>query len=969
MTNRRFVSIALALAFLVAPATAQRWAPVEPNYSGALHWRNVGPLRGGRAIAVTGVPGHPERFYFGSVGGGVWRSDNAGRTWTPIFDAQPVNSIGAIAVAPSDPNVIYVGSGEADMRSDIIQGNGMYKSVDAGATWKHIGLADSEAIGRIAIDPKDPNVVYVAALGHPYGPNPERGLFKTIDGGMTWTKSLFIDNDTGASDVVLDPGDAHVLYVSMWQTRRPPWSIYPPSNGPHSGFYKSTDSGATWKKIVGNGFPESGVSRIGMAVAPSNSQRVYAIVDMQKPGSAGEVDTKRGGLYRSDDAGATWKLVDNERRIWGRGWYFCEVAVDPKDPNTVYVSNTSVYRSTDGGMTTTAIKGAPGGDDYHQLWIDPSDGDRMILGSDQGTVVTVDRAKTWSSWYNQSTAQMYHVIADNAFPFRLYGAQQDSGAAMVPSQSIHRGISARDWQPIDAGGESDMIAPDPLDPDIIYGGRVAVENLRTHAYRAVPPDLVHPGDWRDEWTLPLVFSPADPHALYFGFNQLFRTANGGGSWTIVSPDLTRPNPGVPPNLDPSTATDAPPVKRGVIYTIAPSPLDANTIWAGTDDGNIQLTRDGGKTWHNVTPPGLPAWSKVGIIDASHFRLGTAYAAVERHRVDDRHPYVFRTRDFGASWQLVTSGLPANSFVNAIREDPARAGLLYAGTESSVAVSYDAGDSWHSLALDLPNVSVRDLVVHGTALAIATHGRGFYIIDDLTPVREWTPEVGGEPQHLFSPPTAYRMIARGEEGTPLPLDEPQAENPAQGATIAYTLAQDAKVVTLDIFDRFGVLVRHWSSADPVKPVDPATLDIPAYWLAPPATLATGVGMHRWVWDLRATTSLPPALDDDGEPIGGPSVVPGVYRVRLTVDGRVLARPLTVALDPRLHVGAAALAEQYAFTRRIEALRTSVRAHGKAGAALDRSLQRLTYIVQSAPAAPSPDALLAFTKAEAAAKKLH
>jgi photosystem II stability/assembly factor-like uncharacterized protein len=967
MTFRRFIPVGLVLALLVTPAAAQRWAPLEPDYTGALHWRNVGPLRGGRALAVTGVPGHPERFYFGAVGGGVWRTDNAGRTWTPIFDSQPVSSIGAIAVAPSDPNIIYVGSGEADMRSDIIQGNGMYKSVDAGATWTRIGLTHSQAIGRIAIDPKDPDVVYVAALGHPYGPNAERGLFKTTDGGKTWTKSLFIDNDTGASDVVLDPNDAHVLYVSMWQTRRPPWSIYPPSNGPHSGLYKSTDSGATWKKIAGSGFPESGVSRIGIAVAPSNSQRIYAIVDMQKPGSAGEVDKKRGGLYRSDDAGATWKLVDNERRIWGRGWYFCEVAVDPKKPDTVYVSNTSVYRSTDGGMTTTAIKGAPGGDDYHQLWIDPANGDRMILGSDQGTVVTVDRAQTWSSWYNQSTAQMYHVIADNAFPFRLFGAQQDSGAAMVPSQSMHRAISARDWEPINVGGESDMIAPDPLDPDTVYGGRVGVENLRTHAYRSIPPDLAQHGDYRGEWTLPLVFSQADPHALYFGFNQLFRTTNGGSSWSLVSPDLTRPNPGTPPNLDPSTATDAPVQKRGVIYTIAPSPLDAKTIWAGTDDGNIQLTRDGGATWQNVTPANLPAWSKVGIIDASHFGLGTAYAAVERHRVDDRHPYIFRTRDFGRSWQLVVSGLPTDTFVNAIREDPARAGLLYAGTESSVAVSYDGGERWHSLKLDLPDVSVRDLVVHGNALAIATHGRGFYIIDDLTPVREWNAAVGSESEHLFAPPRAYRMIARDEEGTPLPLDEPQLENPAAGATIAYRLAGDAKTVDLDVFDARGILVRHWSSSDPVTPVDPANLDIPAFWVTPPARLGTTAGMHRWTWDLRAASKLPPVLDDDGDPIGGPWVVPGTYRVRLTVDGRVKARPLTVALDPRIHVGHAALAQQYAFTRQIERLRAAVLARGKAGAALERRLQRLTAAVQSAPAAPSTDARLEYAALKAAATK--
>jgi len=960
---RRSILLTLAFGMCAFPVAAQpALTSIDPAGYADLQWRNVGPLRGGRSLAVTGVPGHPERFYMGAVGGGVWRSDNAGRTWTPIFDREPVSSIGAIAVAPSDANTLYVGSGEADMRSDIIQGNGMYKSTDAGAHWARIGLTDTQAIGRIAIDPSDANIVYVAALGHPYGPNEERGLFKSIDGGKTWSKSLYVDASTGAIDVVLDPHDTRVVYASMWQTRRPPWSIYPPSNGANSALYKSIDAGATWTKAHGNGFPDR-VGRIGMAVAPSDSARVYAIVDTQKVGSAGETDSKTGGLYRSDDAGATWKLVDGERRIWGRGWYFGEVAVDPKDRAIVYVSNTSVYKSTDGGLTTTAIKGAPGGDDYHMLWIEPSAPERMILASDQGTIVSIDGAKTWSSWYNQSTAQMYHVAADTSFPFRLFGAQQDSGAAMVPSRSSHRGIGARDWEPLSAGGESDSVAPDPLHADIVYGSRVVREDVRTHVVRNVAPDLAHPAQWRDEWTLPLVFAPRDPHALYFGFNQLFRTRDGGDSWQIVSPDLTRANPGTPPNLDAATASDAPPVKRGVIYTIAPSPVRDGTIWVGTDDGTVQVTRDNGKTWHDVTPVGLPGWSKVGIIEASHVDANTAYAAVERHRVNDFAPYIYRTRDGGKSWQTIVSGLPAGAFVNAIREDPMRAGLLYAGTESGVAVSFDAGDHWQALQQNLPTVSVRDLIVHDGSLAIATHGRGFWILDDLAPLRELSPAVSRESVHLFAPQTAYRMTLGSDRGTPLPPEESTLDNPPFGATLDYSLASPAKNVTLAILDRTGAVVRSWSSSDVVKPIDATMLDIPAFWVSPTAVPSAAGGMHRFIWDLHERSSVPPVLDEDGTPIGGPWAVPGAYRVRIDADGHSLERPLVVALDPRIHVALTALKAQFAFTRKIEALRIRVRAADKSAVAIDRALARLTAVVQSAPQAPSADALRAYTSAVA------
>ncbi len=952
MTNRRFVSIALALAFLVAPATAQRWAPVEPNYSGALHWRNVGPLRGGRAIAVTGVPGHPERFYFGSVGGGVWRSDNAGRTWSPIFDDQPVASIGALAVAPSNADVIYAGTGEPDWRSDLQQGDGMYKSLDAGRSWQHIGLTDTRAIGRISVDPRDANDVVVAALGHPYGPNAERGVYRSTDGGKTWRKTLFIDNDTGAISVARDPRQALILYAAMLQTRRPPWDVYAPSKGPGSGLYKSTDGGTTWRALRGNGFPSAGLGRIGIAVAPTDSQRVYAIVDAQD-----------GGLYRSDDAGEHWTNVDSEARIWGRGWYFEEVAVDPHDADTVYVSNTSLYRSTNGGIAFTAIKGAPGGDDYHMLWIDPNASERMILASDQGVIVSVDGARTWSSWYNQPTAQLYHVSTDTHFPFWVYGAQQDAGAIAVVSRSTRRGIGQADTRPLTAGGESDMLAPDPLDPNVLYGGRVEREDLTTRTVRALSPTLAQPGDWRDTWTLPLAFSPRDPHLLYFSRQVLFRTADGGATWRAISPDLTRDNPGIPANLDAPTAQDwsdpaLPP--RGVIYAITPSPIRAGMIWAGTDDGTIQVTRDEGATWTNVTPPSLVAWSKIGIIEASHFAADTAYAAVDRQRLDDDRPYILRTHDGGRTWRNVTRGIPAGSFVNAVREDPQRRGLLYAGTETGVFVSFDDGDAWQPLQLNLPAASVRDLTPRDDALVIATHGRSFWILDDVTPLRQWNARVAAAPAWLFAPQRAYRMTPYDDEGTPFPPETPVGENPPFGAIIDYRIGgRAAQTVSIAILDTAGNEVRRWSSADEVPPVDPQKLDIPAFWVTPPLLPDVRPGLHRFVWDLHyaAAVAESPAQESDPFFVRGIWAVPGPYTVRLKVDGRTLEQPLRVALDPRERATAADLAAQFALARDVEALRGEVLRAARRQpqnvrfADIDAALADVERSVESAPAAPT------------------
>jgi photosystem II stability/assembly factor-like uncharacterized protein len=645
--------------------------PRDPGLYSGLKWRMIGPFRAGRAVAATGVPGQPNHFFFGAVGGGVWESTTAGENWNPIFDGESVQSIGAIAVAPSDPKFIYVGSGEADMRSQISYGNGMYKSADGGKTWKHIGLDDTRQIGRVLVDPNNADIVFVAALGHAYGPNPDRGVYRSKDGGATWKKVLYNNENVGAIDLAFDPKNSKIIYASLWATRRPPWTIYPPSIGPGGGLFKSSDSGDHWQQL-GNGLPTEGTGRIGVAVAPSDANRMYAIVD--------DTDAKKGGLYRSDDAGKSWQLLSNDQRIWGRGWYFCNVVVDPKNPDKIYVSNTSVYRSDDGGKTFIPIKGAPGGDDYHQLWIYPDDGNRMILASDQGVVVSVDGGLVWSSWYNQD-------------PYWVYGAQQDSGAVKAVTRSVHGSISyMRDWAPICAGGESGYVAVDPADSNILYGGTVSTCDQLTNAGHNISPMLGSGelGPFRHTWTLPVVFSEAPGHALYFSNQYLWKTADRGANWSRISGDMTRENPGVPSNLDSAAAADGYGTARpGVIYTIAPSPLAASTIWIGTDDGLIHMTIDGGKTWKNVTPPELTAWSKVALMDASHFDANTAYAAVDRHRLEDYKPYIYKTRDGGKTWKLIANGIPEGSYVNAIKEDPKRKGLLFAGTELGVYVSFDA----------------------------------------------------------------------------------------------------------------------------------------------------------------------------------------------------------------------------------------------------------------------------------------
>jgi len=902
----RIVSAAvlgIALAASAGAAVPPAGPRVSPDLYAGLRWRLVGPFRGGRVNAVSGVPGRPNTFYYGSVCGGVWKSTNAGRTWTPVFDGQPVASIGAIAVAASDPNVVYVGTGESDMRDSISFGNGVYRSTDAGRTWSHLGLDATRQIARVQVDPTNPRVVYVAALGHAYGPNPDRGIFRSRDGGATWEKVLYRGESVGAADVAIDPARPQVLYATLWATRRPPWYVYGPSIGPGGGLFKSSDGGTTWAQLAG-GLPAENFGRAGVAVAPSDSNRVYAVVD-----------AKEGGLYRSDDAGATWAKASGDNRVWGRGWYFGKVAVDPKNANVVYVSNTALYRSVDGGKTWLAIKGAPGGDDYHQLWIAPEDPQRMIVASDQGAVVTVDGAATWSSWYNQSTAQLYHVAADFRFPYWLTGAQQDSGAVGVPVRSPHSVISMHDWTGLGAGGESGYTAPDPLHPELLYGGTVSRWNNATGALQSVSPERgASGGPFRHDWTQPLVFSPADPKALYFANQYLYKTVDGGEHWTQISPDLTRENPGVPPNIDAAAAADVAPTagpRRGVVYTIAPSPVRAPLVWIGTDDGLIHVTEDDGASWRNATPPALTAWSKVTMIEASHFDPAEAYAAVERHQLEDYEPTIYRTRDGGRTWMRITAGLPAGVYLQTVKEDPVKRGLLFAGTELGVHVSFDDGDTWLSLQLNLPPTSMRDLALHGDDLAVATHGRGFWVLDDITALRQLDAASTAAEAILFKPADAYLMPAGSENGTPLPKDEPFAENPPNGVPIDYFLKAAATgPVTLEIQDAAGALVRRFSSEDKSAPRNPETLNVQAVWMPAAEPLSAAAGMHRWVWDLRGMTpAAPPAGAGRGAGGGGagggggfgrggaPSVQPGNYTVRLTAGGKTYAQPLSVKPDPR------------------------------------------------------------------------
>ena len=891
-----------------------------------LHWRMIGPFRGGRTVAISGVPGQPNVFYMAPNNGGVWKTTDFGHTWNPIFDGQSSSddrtsgSIGALAVAPSNPDTIYVGSGEGLRRPDLSVGDGIYKSTDAGRTWQHLGLRDAEQIGSILIDPNDANRVFVGALGHPYGPNNERGVYRSLDGGQTWQKVLYKDGNTGAIDLVFDPRNSQVIFADMWASRRPPWTNGDSYDGPGSGLYRSTDGGNNWRQIT-KGLPNEAdkLGRIGLAVSPSDPDRMYALADARK----------NGGVYRSDDAGESWQLVNTEDRVWGRGSDFACVRVDPRNKDVIYVANTSTYKSTDGGKNFTAIKGAPGGDDYHTIWINPENTDIIALAVDQGATISVNGGQTWSSWYNQPTAQFYHVITDNEFPYWVYGGQQESGSVGTASRSDFGEITFRDWTTVGVE-EYGYVAPDPLHPTLIYGGKVTVFDRNTGQTRDVSPVVLRTGQYRFNRTAPLIFSAADPHVLYLGSNVLFATRDGGNSWQIISPDLTREDPGSLATLGPFV--DADPAKgkhRGVIYSVAPSPKDANLIWAGTDDGLIHVTRDGGKNWQNVTPPELTPWSKVAQMDASHFDTPTAYAAVNRFRLDDLHPYIYRTHDGGATWQKIVSGLPDNEPVNTVREDPERKGLLFAGTERTVYVSWDDGDHWQSLQMNLPPTSIRDLVVHQDDVVVGTHGRSFWILDNITPLRQFSPEVAEEPAFLFAPQLTYRVRRNNNTDTPLPPEEPAGQNPPDGAMIDYWLGTGATTVasgavTLEIVDASsGRVVRHFSSADKPEPVNPREFNVPMYWVRPARTLSAKAGMHRFIWDL--TYPAPEVLTRD-YPISaiyhdtplyplGATVLPGQYTLILTVNGKQYRQPLTVRLDPRVKTSLEDLRRQFDLDQKI------------------------------------------------------
>jgi photosystem II stability/assembly factor-like uncharacterized protein len=895
------------------------WARPEPpgDVPIGLDWRMLGPFRGGRCDAVSGVPGRPDEFYFGHVNGGVWKTVDAGRTWLPIFDDQPVASIGALAVAPSAPDVIYVGTGESTLRDSVGFGNGVYKSTDAGRTWTHLGLSDTQHIGKIAVDPKNPDVVFVAAIGHLYAANPDRGLFRSRDGGRTWQKVLYKDANVGAVEVVIDPTDSRVVYAGLWNTRRPPWFTYAPTNGPGGGIHKSTDGGSNWHELTA-GLPPAGIGRTGIAVAPSNPRRVYAVVDClvpdpnappppapQAPGRPSPPPPGQGGVFRSDDAGATWRRVGADQALWGRGWYFEKIAVDPKDADIVYVPNVAVNRSRDGGATWDVIRGSPGGDDYHQIWIAPDNSGLLIVASDQGTIITRNartadpRDMTWSSWLNQPTAQIYHASVDYRFPYWVVGAQQDSGAVAVRSRGKFAQISQRDWEPIGAAGESGYAAGDPLHPGVIYGGEGSRWDLETNL--SVPNTSAPKGTETDrgDWTQPLVLSSADPHALYYASQFLFKTSDGARTWKQISGDLTRPSPGIPPNLDAAAAaaTDRN-GKRGVIYAVALSPLRAPLIWIGTDDGLIQVTTDDGTTWHDVTPPTMTAWSRVTSIEASHFDPDTAYASVDRHQLQDFAPYIYRTRDQGRSWQPITAGLPDGVYVHVVKEDLVRRGLLFAGTERGAFVSFDDGDHWQQLQRNLPATSVRDFVVYGNDLIVATHGRGFWVMDDISALRQVTGEVLQADAWLFRPADAINVVPGDDNGTPFQRDEPQALNPPDGAFIDFYLKATAPV-TLEILDSSGKVLRKWPGEPETSGRAGRGTGLPRVsplWQPVPEVFSTAAGMHRVVW--RPVAPAEPAGPGAGGPRrGGGARLTGTFTARLTVNGRALTQTFTVRPDPR------------------------------------------------------------------------
>jgi photosystem II stability/assembly factor-like uncharacterized protein len=891
------------------PAAGQ----VDEKVFGAMRWRQVGPFRGGRVLAVTGVPGEPNVFYFGGASSGVWRSTDAGTSWQPLFDKQPIASIGAIAVAPSDHNVIYVGSGEACIRGNISYGNGVYKSVDAGKTWKNVGLKDSQHIGALIIDPRNPNVVFVAALGHAYGSNEERGVFRTTDGGATWQKVLYKDNKTGAIDVVFDPDNSNTLFASLWEVYRNPWSLN--SGGPGSGLYKSTDGGSTWTHIQGHGLPAGIMGRIGVSVSGADSNKVYAMVE-----------SKEGGLYRSDDGGDNWIRMNEDGRLRQRAWYFSHIFADPKAADTVYVLNTGMFRSTDGGRTFGLLP-APHGD-HHGLWIDPDNPDHLINGNDGGATVSLDGGRTWSTQYNQPTAQFYHVITDNRWPYYIYGAQQDNSTIAIKSYDDDGVIGRQDWYPV-GGGESGYIAPYPPDANITFANAEAYTSRFDKRTEQATDISVWPLDvsgngaekllHRFNWTSPLMISPHDPNTLYTAMEMVFKSTNGGQSWTAISGDLTRNDKSKQkPSGGPITLDITSVEYYDTIFALAESPLKKDTIWAGTDDGLIQLTTDGGQHWANVTPKDMPEWSMISIIEASHHDPNTAYVAVDRHKFDDFRPLIFRTRDNGKNWILTANGIPEGSYVRSVREDPARKGLLYAGTETGIYFSVDDGGHWQPLKLNLPAVPVHDLEIHGDDLIAATHGRAFWVLDDITPLRQLDAISPTAEMVLFKPQTALRLH--------LPTDierrGPVGDNPPPGAIIDYYFKSAPKdEVKLEIVDANGKVVRTLSSKE--KKGD----EQPPEWpdqVKEVTTIPASAGMNRYAWNLRwePPVKIPGAFYSGIGP-QGPLAQPGQYTVKLTVGGQSQSQPLEIVMDPRTkNVNADDLRKQFELAMQVSAANTDL-----------------------------------------------
>ena len=887
----------------------------DPLFKG-MKYRSIGPFRGGRSLTAAGIPGDPTTYYFGSTGGGVWKSTDGANTWSPIFDKDGAPSIGSIAVAVSDPNVVYVGTGEACIRGNISQGDGVWKSLDAGKSWKSIGLKDSRAIGKVIVNPRNPDIVFVAALGHPYGPNTERGVFRSIDGGKTWDKVLYKDENTGAIDVAFDPQNPNILFASLWEAHRTPWTLS--SGGPGSGIYRSTDSGATWKHLEDHGLPKGPYGRIGIVVA-ANSERVYALIEAKE----------QGGLYRSDDAGDTWDLVNGNRGLVQRAWYYMHIIADPQDANTVYVADVEFFKSTDGGRSFNKLK-VPHGDN-HGLWIDPKDTKRMIASDDGGVTVSLDGGKSWTREDNQPTAQFYHVVTDTRTPYYVYGAQQDNTTVAIASRSDDGAIGRDNWYEV-GGGEAGYIAPDPADPNIVYAGdyegNITRFDRRTNQVKsiAVWPELTDargaaPLDHRFQWTSPIIISPQDPNTVYYGGERLFKTNDGGTHWTAISGDLTRNDKSKQqPAGGPVTIDDTGTEYYDTIFSIAPSPLAKGLIWVGTDDGLIQITRDEGKSWTNVTPKDLAEWSRISLIEASPHDAATAYVAIDRHQNDDLASYIYKTSDYGATWTKITTGIPDGSFVRAVREDPKKKGLLYAGTERGIFVSFDDGAHWRSLQINLPIVPVHDLVIKNDDLVVATHGRSFWILDDVSPLRQFTDSVANEDVHLYQPATAYRIHA-GEGTAHLTF---AGKNPPNGAVIYFYLKQVPKQeaqkpetqkpeaqkdeVKIEILDSTGNVIRDYSSkkTDPLdEPLDPDDKK-------PEKQIKPEDGLNRFVWDLHyeEANRVPGYfLWDYNEGGKGPLAVPGNYQVRLTANGKSVTAPFEVKIDPRVTTSQSDLEKQF------------------------------------------------------------